>query len=131
MSAAVVPSAFTKNFVANESLKMCQSRGAIVLSEDGQDISTRADDLVSMESALMHPGNNNQAEFGEQFAKKLASEAPSTSKSPTQSEEVDSTDEDSVVDMDPLPIRSRFDLWKKREKRAIRKGMIVNPNVTK
>ncbi|KAH7975277.1 hypothetical protein HPB51_027076 [Rhipicephalus microplus] len=71
MSAAVVPSAVTKDFVANESLKMCQSRGAIVLSEDGQDISTRADDLVSMESALMHPGNYNQAEFGEQFAKKL------------------------------------------------------------
>ncbi|KAL3218523.1 hypothetical protein MRX96_031517 [Rhipicephalus microplus] len=131
MSAAVVPSAVTKDFVANESLEMGKSRGAIVLSEDSQDVSTRANDLMSMESALMHPGNYHQAEFGEQFAKKLTFEAPSTSKSPTRSEEVDSADEDSVVDMNPLPIRSRLDLWKKREKRAIRKGMIVNPYVTK
>ncbi|KAH6945592.1 hypothetical protein HPB50_009276 [Hyalomma asiaticum] len=45
--------------------------------------------------------------------------------------EVASDDEERLVDIDHLPIRSRIDIWKRREGRAMRKGMILIPKVKK
>ncbi|KAL1434424.1 hypothetical protein MTO96_011741 [Rhipicephalus appendiculatus] len=60
--------------------------------------------------------------------------AQSASKSQAQSQtetEAESDDEDSSADFDHLPIRRRMDMWKRREDRAIRQGLILIPKMGK
>ncbi|XP_049273071.1 uncharacterized protein LOC119379653 [Rhipicephalus sanguineus] len=129
------PPVMAKGSVANQFLeKIGQLRGATVLSEGGHDTCTLAEDLMSIEGSQKQPDKYKKEEFGELFTKKSVVAAQSASKSQAQSQtetEAESDDEDSSVDFDHLPIRRRMDIWKRREDRAIRKGLILIPKVGK
>lgn len=118
-----------KGQVASQFLeKIGQLRGAAVLAEGGHDTYTLADDLMSIEGAQKQPEKCKKEEFGELFNKRPANAAQSPSKSTAEAE---SDEEESALDFDHLPIRRRMDIWKRREHRAIRKGLIVIPKMSK
>ncbi|KAL1431393.1 hypothetical protein MTO96_014245 [Rhipicephalus appendiculatus] len=92
----------------------------------GHDTCTLTRDLMSIEGAQKQPEKCKKEEFGELFTKKSAVAGGVAPKSQAQSQtetEAESDDEDSMVDFDHLPIRSRMAIWKRREARAIRKGL--------
>ncbi|XP_075536445.1 uncharacterized protein LOC142571751 isoform X1 [Dermacentor variabilis] len=130
---AVPPVMAAKGSVANQFLeKIGQLRGAAVLSEGGHDTYTLAEDLMSIEGAQKQPDKYKKEDFGELFTKKSLNAAQLAPKLQSQTEtEAESEDEDTSLDFDHLPIRRRMDIWKRREDRAIRKGLILIPKVGK
>ncbi|KAH6943360.1 hypothetical protein HPB50_020518 [Hyalomma asiaticum] len=118
-----------KGSLANQFLeKIGQLRGAAVLSEGGHDTYALAEDLMSIEGAQKQPEKYKKEEFGELFTKNLTLGAQPTPKLQAECRVqtgVGSNDdeEDSSANFDHLPIRSRMDIWKKREDRAIRMGI--------
>ncbi|KAH7967803.1 hypothetical protein HPB52_002553 [Rhipicephalus sanguineus] len=128
VGAEVAPPVVAKGFLANQFLeKIGQMRGGVtVLSEGGHDTCTLNKDLMSIEGAQKQPDKYKKEEFGELFTKgpvvaaQFAPKLKAQSRTETAAE---SDDEDSMVDFDHLPIRSRMDIWKRREARAIRKGL--------
>ncbi|XP_065304139.1 uncharacterized protein [Dermacentor albipictus] len=130
---AAPPVVAAKGSVANQFLeKIGQLRGATVLSEGGHDTYTLAEDLMSIEGAQKQPDKYKKEDFGELFTKKSLNAAQLAPKLQSQTEtEAESEDEDTSLDFDHLPIRRRMDIWKRREDRAIRKGLILIPKVGK
>lgn len=127
VGAEAAPPVKAKGSVAKQFLeKIGQLRGATVLSEGGHDTCTLARDLMSIEGAQKQPEKYRKEEFGELFTKKPAVTGGFAPKSQARSwteTDADSDDEDSSVDFDHLPIRSRMAIWKRREARAIRRGL--------
>ncbi|XP_050051166.1 uncharacterized protein [Dermacentor andersoni] len=130
---AAPPVMAAKGSVANQFLeKIGQLRGPAVLSEGGHDTYTLAEDLMSIEGAQKQPDKYKKEDFGELFTKKSLNAAQLAPKLQSQTEtEAESEDEDTSLDFDHLPIRRRMDIWKRREDRAIRKGLILIPKVGK
>lgn len=123
------PTVVAKGQVASQFLeKIGQLRSAAVMAEGGHDTYTLTEDLMSIEGAQKQPEKCKKEEFGELFTKRPANATQSPSKSTA---EADSDEEESALDFDHLPIRRRMDIWKRREHRAIRKGLIVIPKMTK
>ncbi|KAH9360495.1 hypothetical protein HPB48_008294 [Haemaphysalis longicornis] len=119
----------TKGQVASQFLeKIGQLRGAAVLAEGGHDTYTLAEDLMSIEGAQKQLDKCKKEEFGELFTKRPVNTLQGPSK---LTAEADSDEEESALDFDHLPIRRRMDIWKRREHRAIRKGLIVIPKMSK
>lgn len=127
----------TKGSLANQFLeKIGQLRGATVLSEGGHDTYALAEDLMSIEGAQKQPEKYKKEEFGEIFTKNPTLDAQPSPKLQAECRvqtgaDSNNDDEDSSANFDHLPIRSRMDIWKKREDRAIRMGMILVPKVGK
>lgn len=123
------PPVVAKGYVASQFLeKIGQLRGSAVAAEGGHDTYTLAEDLMSIEGAQKHTDKHKREEFGELFTKRPSCAAHVIAKSVADAE---SEDEDSSLDFDHLPIRRRMDIWKKREDRAIRKGLILIPKMCK
>lgn len=133
VGAEAAPPVMAKGSVANQFLeKIGQLRGAAVLSEGCHDTYTLAEDLMSIEGAQNQPDKYKKEDFGELFTKKSLNAAQFAPKLQSQTEtEAESEDEESSLDFDHLPIRRRMDIWKRREDRAIRKGLILIPKVGK
>ncbi|XP_077485334.1 uncharacterized protein LOC144095470 isoform X2 [Amblyomma americanum] len=125
----VIPPVVAKGYVANQFLeKIGQLRGSAVAAEGGHDTYPLAEDLMSIEGAQKQTDKYKKEEFGELFTKRPSCAAHLIAKSAVEAE---SEDEDSALDFDHLPIRRRMDIWKKREDRAIRKGLILIPKMCK
>ncbi|KAH6943361.1 hypothetical protein HPB50_020519 [Hyalomma asiaticum] len=135
LGSKVAPPVMAKGSVANQFLeKIGQLRGATVLSEGGHDTCALSEDLMSIEGSQKQPQKYKKEEFGELFTKKPlygAQFAPKAQGKSQAETEAESDDEDSSVNFDHLPIRSRMNIWKRREDRAIRKGLILIPRLGK
>ncbi|KAK8779649.1 hypothetical protein V5799_019009 [Amblyomma americanum] len=127
----VIPPVVAKGYVANQFLeKIGQLRGSAVAAEGGHDTYPLAEDLMSIEGAQKQTDKYKKEEFGELFTKRPANRelgtlwsVPISALISMAQVEAESEDEDSALDFDHLPIRRRMDIWKKREDRAIRKGL--------
>ncbi|XP_064458011.1 uncharacterized protein LOC135368562 [Ornithodoros turicata] len=96
-------------------------------------------DLMSLEGVAKGGDEYKKEEFGELFSKHTQSDILDEVTTPLVTKasrvpcvnSVEDADEDVVFDFDHLPIRQRMDIWKKREHKAIRQGLILIPKLSK